>query len=79
MQPEPLKTREAPAKAEATAQPQPAAVDSTAAASDPPRSWTLLTLVLFALFASLGGNVYLGWIAWDAYKRYRALLRQAPA
>lgn len=77
VQPEPVKTREAPPRPEAkpAAEPPPAAVD----AAEPPRSWTLMTLVLLALFASLGGNIYLGWIAWDAYQRYRTLLRQAPS
>ena len=77
VQPEPVKTREAPPKPEAKTarEPQPEVVEP----AEPPRSWTLLTLVLLALFASLGGNIYLGWIAWDAYKRYRTLLRQAAA
>ncbi len=30
------------------------------------KPWLPLTLTLLGLFASLGGNLYLGWIAWDA-------------
>ena len=37
-----------------------------------PRPWWALSLTLLALFASLGGNVYLGWIAWESQCRYRA-------
>jgi hypothetical protein len=51
---------------------------SEASPSQPPpadRPWVALTLVTLGLFASLGGNVYLGWIAWDVYHRYRALLK----
>lgn len=77
VQPEPVKAREAAPRPEVkpAAEPPPAAADS----DEPPRSWTLLTLVLLAFFASLGGNIYLGWIAWDAYHRYRALLRQTAS
>jgi hypothetical protein len=42
----------------------------------PARPWTVLILVTLALCASLGGNVYLGWITWDVHRRYRALARQ---
>ncbi len=33
--------------------------------------WLPLTCTLFGLFASLGANVFLGWIAWDARQRLR--------
>jgi hypothetical protein len=81
VQPEPARTREAPPRAETKRAANPAAEPQAASAepNDAPQSWTLLTLVLLAFFASLGGNIYLGWIAWDAYHRYRALLRQSPS
>ncbi len=31
-------------------------------------------LTLLALFASVGLNLYLGWIAWDTYNRYQDLV-----
>jgi hypothetical protein len=34
------------------------------------RSWLVLLLML-GLFASLGFNLYLGWIAWDIHGRYQ--------
>ncbi len=40
----------------------------------PAKPWLPLTLTLLALFASLGGNFFLGWITWDTRSRYRALL-----
>ena len=39
-----------------------------------PKPWWPLAFTLLGLFASLGGNVYLGWIAWDMRGRYRAAL-----
>jgi hypothetical protein len=44
---------------------------------EPDKPWLPLTLILFGLFASLGGNVFLGWITWDTRSRYRALLTVA--
>ncbi len=35
------------------------------------RPWWPFLLALIGLFASLGFNVYLGWIAWDLYTRYQ--------
>ncbi len=35
----------------------------------PTKPWLPFTLALLALFASLGGNVFLGWIAWESYTR----------
>jgi hypothetical protein len=48
-------------------------------AAQPPRQetsarpWMPLILLALALFASLGGNVYLGWVAWEVRKRYLLL------
>jgi len=47
-----------------------------APASSSTRPWTPLTLSLLALFASLGGNAYLFWVARDARNRYRVLVEQ---
>jgi hypothetical protein len=33
--------------------------------------WWPLTTTVVLLFASLGGNFYLGWLAVDFYRRYR--------
>jgi len=41
---------------------------------EPSKPWLPLTLTLVAFFASLGANLYLGWITWDTRRRYRALL-----
>lgn len=43
-------------------------VVSNLADSDKP--WWPLTLAMLALFASMGGNLYMGWIAVDVYRRY---------
>jgi hypothetical protein len=47
--------------------------------SSVPRPWLTLWLIIVALFASLGGNIFLGWITWDARNRYRSLLGSAVA
>ena len=36
------------------------------------RPWLPLTLTLFGLFTSVGVNFFLGWVAWDFHRRYRA-------
>jgi hypothetical protein len=36
-----------------------------------PQVWWPLTMTVVLLFASLGGNLYLGWLALDFYRRYR--------
>jgi hypothetical protein len=41
---------------------------SSTSSSDKP--WWPLTLAMLALFASMGGNLYMGWIAVDVYRRY---------
>jgi hypothetical protein len=42
----------------------------------PARPWMPLIVVSLALFASLGGNVFLTWIFADLRRRYRMLLSQ---
>jgi hypothetical protein len=53
------------------AAPQPNELSSEAVTG---KRWMPFILALLALFASAGLNVYLGWIAWDAYNRYQDLL-----
>jgi hypothetical protein len=43
-----------------------------ATSEESPRPWTLLVIVQLFLFASLGGNIYLGWMLWDVRKRRNA-------
>ena len=45
-------------------------------ASNEPRSrpWGLLAFCLLGLFFSIGGNMYLGWIAWDTHARYQDIV-----
>ncbi len=38
------------------------------------RPWLVLVTAIALLCCSLGGNIYLGWIAWDARHRYRGAL-----
>jgi hypothetical protein len=38
--------------------------------ADSDKPWWPLTLAMLALFASMGGNLYMGWIAVDVYRRY---------
>jgi len=66
---EPTPKAKAPLPAAATA---PASTSSEA----PPPPWIPFTITLFILFASLGGNVFLGWIAHDARARHGSLLRE---
>ena len=44
------------------------------AAKQPEKPWLAFTLTIFGLFASLGTNVYLGWISWGLRRRRRAEL-----
>jgi hypothetical protein len=44
---------------------------SQSAAGDQP--WGPLALALMVMFVSLGGNLYMGWIAMDMYQRYLEL------
>lgn len=61
---------------------QPPATDSKPAGGEEPqpkgpaKPWWPLTLALFGLFASLGGNLFLFWVARDSRKRYRALVQR---
>ena len=41
------------------------------------KPWLPLWLTAVALFASLGANVYLGWIAVDVRRRWRTLVEKA--
>ena len=43
------------------------------------RPWLVLTLTVFVLATSLGGNIYLGWLTCDARRRYRKLLSPSPS
>jgi hypothetical protein len=42
--------------------------------TDQQKPWLPFTLTLCALFASLGGNLYLGWITWDIRNRFREIV-----
>ena len=42
----------------------------------PSKPWVPLIFTLFGLFASLGGNVFLGWIVFDLRKRCQMLLNR---
>ena len=53
--------------------------DSSRQQDDSAKPWLPLTLALFVLFTSLGGNAYLLWIATDFHRRYRALLQRIAA
>jgi len=57
---------------ETTVEDAPEQADSLSEESS--RPWALLTLTLFGLFASLGANGFLVWVATDFRRRYRALV-----
>ncbi len=44
---------------------------SKAAPEQPAKPWLPFTLTVMGLFASLGANVYLGWISWGLRRRCR--------
>jgi hypothetical protein len=44
---------------------------TTTAAEEEVRPWTPLILTTLALFASIGANGYLGWLAWSFFWRFR--------
>ena len=48
-------------------EPKPPPVETT---SEPQKPWLPLTLTMIGLFASIGVNVFLGWIAFDCQRRY---------
>ena len=43
---------------------------------EPPKPWLPLTLTVAGLCASVGGNLYFGWLYLETRRRYRALLRR---
>ncbi len=47
--------------------------------STPERPWLPLIFTLFGLFASFGGNLYLGWVVLDLRKRCQSLLARPKA
>jgi hypothetical protein len=59
---------EPPKAAAAQPQPKPSAEPPAAMPAAP---WLPLTFTLFGLFASLGANVFLCWVTWDARQRLR--------
>ncbi len=40
------------------------------------KPWLPFTVVVLALFGSLGGNLYMGWITWETRAKYHALVRR---
>ncbi len=58
---------------EPESKPAPAAKTTPAESTEPSKPWLLMTLTLFA---SIGANVYLGWIAWESRRRCRATTGQ---
>jgi len=54
---------------------------SAAMNEDSAKPWMPFIFVSLALFASLGGNVYLAWLFADLFRRYRAItaLKETPA
>ena len=74
-----LAPAEAAEQSEASAQPAWQPNSAALQQQEPPKPWLPLTLALLMLFASLGGNAYLLWIASDFRRRYRTLLHGADA
>jgi hypothetical protein len=73
-------------QASKTDEPQPRTADKPRLDSSPPvdanQPWLPFLVAAALLACSLGANLYLGWIAWDARSRYRAVLarpRAAPS
>jgi hypothetical protein len=61
----------------ATVQPPVATISSTQDKADAERPWTPLILTTLALFASLGANAYLGWLAWSFFWRFRDAITES--
>jgi hypothetical protein len=66
-------TGESPKQADGPQPAKTAAAASEEAAPDK-RPWWALTFSLMILFASLGGNAYLGWLNWGLRRQYASLL-----
>jgi hypothetical protein len=49
---------------------------SSAEKAEPPKPWWPLMFTIVLLFASLGGNAFLGWVAWGERNRSRGLLEK---
>ncbi len=75
--PEHTAAYEEPPKAAAVAK-QPAKAAAYLPPAKPAAPWLPLTCTLLGLFASLGVNLFLGWIAWDARHRLRKTHREEP-
>ncbi len=45
----------------------------TALEEEGEKPWPTLVFTIILLFASIGGNLYLGWIAWDFGERYKSI------
>jgi hypothetical protein len=79
MLPEHMAAYDEPPHSAAAASPPPKAAAAASVSPDRPAApWLPLTFTLFGLFASLGANVFLGWIAWDARERLRTAHREKP-
>jgi hypothetical protein len=73
---QPIATQTAALVDQAETEPTPDTKPKTGQKTSPKETakpWMPFTLVLFGLFASLGGNVFLGWVAYESRSRYRAL------
>jgi hypothetical protein len=53
---------------------EPSSPSDRSPTAEQPKPWAPLVAALIGLFTSLGGNVYLGWIAADLHRRCRQLL-----
>ncbi len=56
----------------ATSKPTGKRTTGRAVPSETPKPWLPLLFTSLALFGSLGGNLYLGWVAYTAYQKYYA-------
>ena len=67
----------APVKPSVAEGPSASSAKGSSASGNQPTPWLPLTFTLFALFASLGGNLYLGWITWELRNRFRETTKEA--